>query len=82
MKMNSIEEKNSQIEILKQALNFYANRNHYKANRDVSICSGTPVSLIEMDEGMQARFAIDLIDKLNLMNQQMENEMYEGLKFE
>jgi hypothetical protein len=49
------------IELLKQALKFYANTNNYSVNRKVS---DSIFSAIQMDSGVQARFAIEKIKAL------------------
>ena len=73
--MNSIEERDNLIELLKQALKFYANSENYKGNRSVSICgSGMSVSLVEMDEGAQARYAIETANQLTEINRKMEDD--------
>lgn len=73
--MNSIEERDNLIELLKQALKFYANIENYKGNRSASMCcSGTSASLVEMDEGAQARYAIETANQLAEINQKMEDD--------
>lgn len=76
MTINSIEERDNLIEMLKQALKFYANQDNYKGTRNSNTCcyGGVAVSSIEMDEGAQARFAIEQIDKLLQINQNMQDE--------
>ena len=44
------------IELLKQALKFYADTNNYNVNRKIS---DEIFSAIQMDSGTQARFALD-----------------------
>lgn len=73
--MNSIEERDNLIELLKQALKFYANSENYKGNKNASVCAGGwSVSLIEMDEGSQARFAIESANQLAEANWKMEKD--------
>ena len=84
--MNTIEELQNLIELLKQALNFYANGENYRGNRSASSCSGISVSKIEMDEGSQARFALEKAKQLAELNQKMQDDYdkfmvgYEQLK--
>lgn len=60
------------IALLKQALMFYANENNYKktSNNDQLF------SLIEMDSGAQAKYALDLIETLEETNKS-DQEIYE-----
>jgi hypothetical protein len=73
--MNSIEELQNLIELLKQALNFYANSENYGGNRSASnCCSGISVSKIEMDEGLQARFALKQAEDLTIQNLKIQED--------
>jgi hypothetical protein len=73
--MNSIEELQNLIELLKQALNFYANGENYKGNKSASsCCSGISVSKVEMDEGIQARFALKQAEELIETNRKMQED--------
>jgi hypothetical protein len=73
--MNSIEERENIIELLKQALKFYANQENYRGNRSVNVCGGgTSVSLVEVDEGSQARFALEKAGQLAEQNQKIQDD--------
>lgn len=72
--MNSIEERENLIELLKQALKFYANQENYKGNTSVSVCGGASVSLVEIDEGSQARFALEKARQLAEQNQKIQDD--------
>ena len=76
MTINSIEERDNLIEMLKLALKFYANQENYKGTRNSNTCcyGGVAPSSIEMDEGSQARFVIEQVDKLLKINQNMQDE--------
>ena len=67
--MKEIEEDENHIELLRQALLFYANKENYHQNQylndDIS-------SLIELDNGSQARFALSNIEKLREYNSKIE----------
>jgi len=66
--MNSIEEYQNLVELLKQALRFYANKSTY------GNFMGSPSS-IDLDEhGSQARFALEQVDKIEKANQKMQDE--------
>lgn len=71
--MNSIEECNNLILLLKEALKFYADNKNYRGHTSASTC-GTPTSLIEMDEGSQARFALDKVKQMVDINLKMQDE--------
>lgn len=79
--MNSIEEYKNIIELLKQALNFYANIENYKGNRTANMyCSGTSASLVEMDEGSQARFALEKLKIAVNINEELETEFTKNIE--
>lgn len=75
--MNSIEERDNLIRLLQEALKFYASYENYKGHVSASTC-GTPTSLVEMDEGAQARFALDKAQQMINYNQKMQDE-YDNL---
>lgn len=64
--MNNYDEYHSLVEILKQALLFYANEKNYVINDKNS-------SLIELDFGSQAKFAITKINDFNNFEQNINN---------
>jgi len=59
------------IELLKLALNFYADKRNYEINRPLN---DKLFSLIEMDCGVQARFALDKLEELENLSQNLEDE--------
>jgi type III secretory pathway component EscR len=66
--MNSIEEYQNLVELLKIALEFYADKNNYHN------AMGNP-AMIDFDEhGSQARFALSKIKELEKINQEIEND--------
>jgi hypothetical protein len=71
--MNSIEERDNLIGLLQKALEFYASRDNYKGHPSASTC-GTPTSLVEMDEGTQARFALEKAQQMTAQNQKMQED--------
>ena len=70
--MKTIEGCKNIVELLKQALNFYANEENYKVN-----VKPKSVSMIEIDEGSQARFALT---KANEFNETIKNLEADYLK--
>ena len=66
--MNNKEEYLNQIELLKQALRFYANKENYVEH------PVTHHSMIENDNGHQARFALKQLTKVEGINQEMNEE--------
>lgn len=67
---NSIDDYKNLVVLLEQALKFYANESNYAP----AIPKGTTVSLILLDQGSQARFALDKIKDFNEMYQKVEDE--------
>ena len=75
MMMNSIEERDNLIRLLQEALKFYANQENYKGSKNASVCcSGISVSLVEIDEGTQARFALNKAKELAETNQKIQDD--------
>jgi len=74
--MNSIEEYRNAIEMLKQALSFYANPDNYKQNHPVN---HELFSYIEMDSGAQANFALDKLRDLENLSKNIEDEFTKSL---
>jgi len=67
--MNDIETYKNQVELLKQALLFYADKDNYSSEME------NP-ALIDLDEqGSQARFALEQLKKVEEVNEKM-NEDY------
>jgi len=74
--MNSIEEYRNAIEMLKQALSFYANPDNYKQNHAVN---HELFSYVEMDGGVQANFALNKLSDLENLSKNMEDEFVKNL---
>ena len=73
--MNVIELQNA-IELLKQALYFYADEKNYEQKHNVN---QQLFSMIEMDSGSQARFALEKIESFEKMSKTMEEEFVKEL---
>jgi hypothetical protein len=71
MMTNDINQYKNVLELLKQALLFYANENNYKYNEGSS-----PIDLDEY--GFQARFALEQLKKLEELEKNLEND-YENI---
>jgi hypothetical protein len=69
--MNSPEEYQNVIELLKLTLKFYADNNNY-VYPDNS--PATRRSLIEIDGGSQARFALEQVNQLDELNKKMQED--------
>lgn len=67
MKKN-IEEYQSLVELLKQALKFYANPSNYIG------AMGTIAPIDSDEHGSQARFALEKIEELEKINKNIEND--------
>lgn len=66
--MNSIEEKDNLIQLMQEALKFYADKTNYAGYM------GNPSS-IDLDEhGSQARFALERVKQLTDANQKMQED--------
>ena len=69
----SIEQYENLVELLKQALKFYANPSNYNG------AMGT-IAPIDSDEyGSQARFALSKIDEINQINKKLENDLINSI---
>lgn len=75
--MNNIEEYQNIVELLKQALWFYANNEHYKV---IHAINNELFSYVEMDSGTQARFALNKLRELEELKKKMEDEFTESIK--
>lgn len=69
------QESNALIELLKQALLFYANPDNYKKNDD------SLYPLVSADGGNQAKFALTRLSEIEKFNQDMNDE-YEKIETE
>lgn len=72
-KMNEIDNNESLITFLKQALDFYANKNNYKPTENGK-------TYIQLDGGEQARFALNQIDRVNDVNKTLEDNFLDEYK--
>lgn len=70
--MNNVEEYENTIAFLKQALEFYANQSNYREFNDTMLFPP-----IEIDNGFQARFALEQIQKLAEIVKNSDNEFTE-----
>jgi hypothetical protein len=66
--MNSPEEYQNLIELLKLALKFYANKNNYVKLGDRNL------SMAEVDNGAQAQFALEQANHLDELNKKMQED--------
>jgi hypothetical protein len=66
--MNNIEEYQNLVELLKQALRFYADKSTYGQYM------GTPSSIAMDEYGSQARFALEQAEKLEKINQKIHED--------
>lgn len=64
----SIEQYENLVALLKKALEFYAKDENYRT-------FSTEASIIDIDEGSQARFALKKIEELKEINKNMEDEL-------
>jgi DNA-directed RNA polymerase subunit L len=74
--MNSIEECNNVIELLKQVLKFYADKSNYDAKHPVN---NVLFSHIEMDCGAQARFVLERVDELENLTKNLEDKFVKNV---
>lgn len=79
--MNSIEELQNLVELMKQALKFYADKNNYvRPDVDATKYCVRPKyilpipSKIELDGGSQAQFTLDLAKKITDQNQKTQDD--------
>lgn len=77
MERPTIEELLNKISLLKKALEFYSNEKNYNQNVNVN---ANLTSKIEIDEGHQARFALDQIKNIEEYNQSLIEEYKMELK--
>jgi hypothetical protein len=75
-KQPSIEEMLNTIEFLKKTLEFYANEKNYKYNPNQI----NSVSAVHMDEGHQARFALEQTTKITEYNEFLLEKSTEMIK--
>jgi hypothetical protein len=77
--IKSNEEYQNIIELLKIALEFYADRNNYEVIHPIT---GVLVSRIEIDGGSQAEFALKQLKNLEEYSQKMENDFVKFVETE
>lgn len=65
------EENEGVVEVLKRVLSFYANKDNYKQNTQLN---NEATSMIEVDEGEQARQVLGLVDTLQKENEKMDQD--------
>lgn len=66
--MNSIEEYQNLVELLKTTLKFYADKRNYPVK------TSNVSSPIEVDNGFQAQFAINKVKELEELNEKMQED--------
>ena len=64
------------IELLRQALLFYADERNYEQNKNAG---GELTSLIEVDNGSQARFALSKIREFNEASEKLEADYMKNM---
>ena len=69
--MSNIEQLQNSIELLKRALTFYAEKDNYIAKHNQN---NTLFSYIEMDNGVQARFALEKLEQIENLYKEAEEE--------
>jgi hypothetical protein len=71
--MNSIEERDNLIQLMQEALKFYADQNNYtpKTKNDLG---DRYLTMVEVDGGSQAQFAIDQAKQLIEQNQKIQDD--------
>lgn len=73
--INTIEELQNLVVLLQEVLKFYGDSNNYRGTKSASsCCGGTPFSLIDVDEGSQARAALERVKELVKENQKIQDE--------
>jgi iron-sulfur cluster repair protein YtfE (RIC family) len=68
---SNVEEYQNLVSILKQALEFYANKENYEVNVPQN---NVLFAYIEMDKGAQARFALEKIVQMENNHKELESE--------
>jgi hypothetical protein len=69
--MNSIEERDNLIALMQEALKFYANKDNYMGVKNTC---GPAYSMIDMDGGSQAQFALNKAKELADTNQKIQDD--------
>lgn len=71
--MNSVEEYQNLVELLKTALNFYANPSNYNG------AMGTIAPIASDEYGSQARFALEKVSELENLSKTVEDEFVKNI---
>ena len=74
--MNNFEENQNVVELFRQALKFYAEKSNYDAKHPIN---NTLFSQIEMDNGAQARFALEKAEELENLSKTIEDEFVKNV---
>ena len=74
--MSNFEENQNIAELFKQALKFYAEKSNYDAKHPIN---NTLFSQIEMDNGAQARFALEKAEELENLSKTIEDEFVKNV---
>ena len=74
--MSNEGENQNALELLKQALMFYANSDNYKQTQSVHY---ELFSMIDVDNGSQARFALEQLEKIKKLNEGAEEEFVKNI---
>jgi len=77
--MDDNQETLNQIALMEQALKFYADKKNYENNQHAGY---EQLSLIEADNGSQARFALEQLKKIKNMNEEMGEDYIKLLEKE
>ena len=78
LNLNSIEERDNVITLMREALKFYGEKGNYDAKHPLN---GELYSMVDVDAGSTARFALDKVNELIEANERMQNE-YDSLIME
>jgi DNA-directed RNA polymerase subunit L len=75
----NIEDYQNLVELLRQALLYYADKKHYDVSHNVN---GELYSSIELDSGIQARFALSRLEEFNKLIDEVKEveELEDNLK--
>ena len=69
--MNNVEQLQNAVELLKRALTFYAEKDNYVTKHNQN---NVLFSFIEMDNGVQARFALEKLKQTETLYKEAEEE--------
>jgi hypothetical protein len=74
--MNNIEDYQNLVIVLKKVLEFYANKENYEVNVPQN---NVLYAYIEMDKGVQAKFALEKIQEFEKNGKSMEDDFIKNL---